>query len=65
MENPTVKVRNLRPKFEIFLFGLGLGYIMVCDVTLVSIEYVALGRHVSFTNDVHLATSYYVTSISC
>ena len=60
MENPTFKVKNLR----FFLFGLGLGYIMVCDVTLVSMEYVALGRQVSFTKDVHLATSYYVTSIS-
>ena len=26
------------PKFEFFLFGLGLGYIMVCDLLLVCVQ---------------------------
>ena len=53
----SVRVRNSGPTFEFVLFGLGLGYIMVCDATLISIQYVALRRKVSVTNVVHLATN--------
>ena len=34
----SIRVRNSVPKFEFFLFGLGLGYVMVCDVTLVCVQ---------------------------
>ena len=33
-----IKVRVSGPKFEIFWLGLGLGYIMVCDLTLVCVH---------------------------
>ena len=34
----TKRVRVSGSKFEIFLFGLGLGYIIVCDVTIVCVQ---------------------------
>ena len=32
------RVRNSGSKFEIFWFGLGLGYMMVCNVTIVCVH---------------------------
>ena len=54
------------PNLRFFWFGLGLGYIMVCDVTLVSTHYISLRRKVSVAYGVHLATSfdYFGTDLS-
>ena len=37
----SVMVRNLGPTLGFFGFGLGLGYITFCDVTLACATYVA------------------------
>ena len=38
LDHTTKRVRVSGSKFEIFLFGLGLGYIMVCDLTSVCVQ---------------------------